>query len=137
MILGNFDKRYLELPREVLLTSMESHQKSFGVEDGKGALLPHFLTTAGLVPTDVALVRKGWERVLKARLEDARFFWETDLGASLDTWLVKLDSVTFLAPLGSMGAKTRRVEALCGKLAGLVKPAPRAASATCGRTPRP
>ncbi|WP_243364525.1 glycine--tRNA ligase subunit beta [Fundidesulfovibrio terrae] len=122
VILGNFDKRYLELPRQVLLTSMESHQKSFGVEDDKGRLLPHFLTTAGLKPTDVALVRKGWERVLKARLEDARFFWETDLASSFDTWLNKLDNVTFLAPLGSMGSKTRRIEALCGKLAELAAP---------------
>jgi len=122
VILGNFDKRYLELPRQVLLTSMESHQKSFGVEDAKGNLLPHFLTTAGLKPTDVSLVRKGWERVLKARLEDARFFWETDLSSSFDTWLKKLDNVTFLAPLGSMGAKTRRIETLCGKLAEAVRP---------------
>lgn len=122
VILGNFDKRYLELPREVLLTSMESHQKSFGVEDKHGALLPHFLTTAGLKPTSVALVRKGWERVLKARLEDARFFWETDMAASFDTWLAKLDSVTFLAPLGSMGDKIRRVEALCSRLAEKAKP---------------
>ena len=117
VILGSFDKRYLELPREVLLTSMESHQKSFGVEDAQGRLLPHFLTTAGLVPTDVSLVRKGWERVLKARLEDARFFWESDLAGSLEGWLGKLDAVTFLAPLGSMGAKTVRLEALCGTLA--------------------
>ena len=122
VILGNFDKRYLELPRQVLLTSMESHQKSFGVEDSQGRLLPHFLTTAGLLPTDVALVRKGWERVLKARLEDARFFWETDLAASFDKWLAKLDSVTFLAPLGSMGGKTRRIEDLCCKLAERAKP---------------
>lgn len=121
VILGNFDKRYLELPRQVLLTSMESHQKSFGVEDAQGRLLPHFLTTAGLVPTEVALVRKGWERVLKARLEDARFFWETDLAVSFDTWLKKLDTVTFLAPLGSMGAKTRRIEALCCKMAEQAK----------------
>jgi glycyl-tRNA synthetase beta chain len=122
VILGNFDKRYLDLPRQVLLTSMESHQKSFGVEDSHGRLLPHFLTTAGLTPTDVALVRKGWERVLKARLEDARFFWEADLASSFDIWLKKLDSVTFLAPLGSMGDKTRRIETLCGKLAQMVRP---------------
>ncbi|WP_243367940.1 glycine--tRNA ligase subunit beta [Fundidesulfovibrio soli] len=117
VILGNFDKRYLELPRQVLLTSMESHQKSFGVENAQGELLPHFLTTAGLKPTDVALVRKGWERVLKARLEDARFFWETDLSSSFETWLAKLESVTFLAPLGSMGEKSRRIESLCAALA--------------------
>jgi len=120
VILGNFDKRYLELPRQVLLTSMESHQKSFGVEDAQGNLLPHFLTTAGLRPTDVALVRKGWERVLKARLEDARFFWETDLASSFETWLAKLESVTFLAPLGSMGEKSRRIESLCAALARTV-----------------
>jgi len=117
VILGGFDPRYLELPREVLLTSMESHQKSFGVEDASGRLLPHFLTTSGIEPTDVALVRKGWERVLKARLEDARFFWETDLAAGLDAWLEKLETVTFLAPLGSMGAKSRRIETLCAGLA--------------------
>jgi glycyl-tRNA synthetase beta chain len=122
VILGDFDKRYLELPRQVLLTSMESHQKSFGVEDSQGRLLPHFLTTVGLTPTDVALVRKGWERVLKARLEDARFFWEADLASSFDTWLKKLDSVTFLAPLGSMGDKTKRIQAVCGKLAQAVQP---------------
>jgi len=122
VVLGGFDRRYLDLPREVLLTSMETHQKSFGVEDSKGDLLPHFLTVVGLKPTDVGLVRKGWERVLKARLEDARFFWETDLTANFDAWLAKLDSVTFLAPLGSMGDKTRRIESLCGKLAEAVRP---------------
>lgn len=122
VVMGNFDARYLELPREVLLTSMETHQKSFGVEDSSGRLMAHFLTTVGLAPTDVALVRKGWERVLKARLEDARFFWETDLAQDFDTWLAKLENVIFLAPLGSMGAKTRRITALCDALAAQVKP---------------
>lgn len=108
VVMGNFDKRYLELPREVLLTSMESHQKSFGVEDSSGKLMAHFLTTVGLAPTDVALVRKGWERVLKARLEDARFFWETDLAASFDAWLAKLDNVINPAPLGGQFFQIRR-----------------------------
>jgi len=124
VILGGFDPRYLELPREVLLTSMETHQKSFGVEEprARDKLLPYFLTTAGLKPTDVGLVRKGWERVLRARLEDARFFWETDLAANFDAWLDKLDSVTFLAPLGSMGKKSSRIEDLCDKLAQTLRP---------------
>jgi glycyl-tRNA synthetase beta chain len=122
VVLGAFDKRYLDLPREVLLTSMQTHQKSFGVEDANGRIMAHFLTTLGLVPKDLGLVRKGWERVLKARLEDARFFWTTDLASSFDAWLGKLDSVIFLAPLGSLGDKSRRVEALCGYLAGQVKP---------------
>lgn len=121
-ILANFGERYLELPREVLLTSMQSHQKSFGVESADGSLQNRFLTVLNLEPTDVAVVRKGWERVLKARLEDARFFWEADTGTDFDAWLASLDSVTFLAALGSMGDKSRRIEALCGRLAERVKP---------------
>jgi len=116
-ILGEFARLYLELPAQVLLTSMQSHQKSFGIKGADGNLLPHFLTTLNIEPTDMAIVKKGWERVLKARLEDARFFWEADLATEFDEWLAKLDSVVFLGPLGSMGDKSRRLEVLCGKLA--------------------
>ena len=63
------------------------------------------------------MVKKGWERVLRARLEDGRFFWKTDLEATFDEWLDALDAVTFLAPLGSMGEKTRRISSLCRWLA--------------------
>lgn len=116
-LLGNIDPSYLELPREVLLTSMESHQKSFGVEDASGVLMPHFLTVLNLAPQDMSVVRKGWERVLRARLEDARFFWRSDLSEKTETWLKRLDTVIFLGPLGSMGDKTRRLERLCAWLA--------------------
>ncbi|WP_243546465.1 glycine--tRNA ligase subunit beta [Pseudodesulfovibrio tunisiensis] len=116
-LIGDIDPRYLELPREVLLTSMQSHQKSFGIEGPDGKLLPHFLTTLNLEPRDLALVKKGWERVLKARLEDAVFFWEADCKVDMKTWLDKLDKVVFLGPLGSMGDKTRRIGSLCEKLA--------------------
>ena len=116
-ILGEFARLYLELPSQVLLTSMQSHQKSFGIKGADGNLLPYFLTTLNIEPKVMALVKKGWERVLKARLEDARFFWEADLAADLDQWLAKLDQVVYLGPLGSMGAKSRRLEALCGRLA--------------------
>ncbi len=115
-LMGDIDPVFLEVPREVLLTSMESHQKSFGVEGPDGSLLPHFLTVLNLTPVDRDLVKRGWERVLRARLEDARFFWRTDLAESLDVWLSKLDSVIFLGPLGSMGDKTRRLEKLCAWL---------------------
>lgn len=117
VLLGRFDPKFLDVPREVLITSMESHQKSFAVEDGKGGLLPVFLTTLGLVPGNVELVRRGWQRVLTARLEDARFFWEADLSASLETWQKKLESVVFLAGLGSMRDKGKRLERLCGLIA--------------------
>ena len=111
-ILGRFDQRYLELPKEVLLTSMESHQKSFGLEDPSGHLLPFFLCTLNLEPQDLDLVRIGWERVLKARLEDAAFFWNVDSKASLEQWQAELDKVVFLGPLGSMGAKAKRLQHL-------------------------
>ncbi len=116
-LLGNIDKSFLEVPREVLLTSMESHQKSFGIEDDKGNLLPHFLTILNMTPPHKDLVQKGWERVLRARLEDARFFWQSDSAENLDNWLTRLDSVIFIGPLGSMGDKTRRIESLCTWLA--------------------
>ena len=119
-LLGDIDPSFLELPREVLLTSMQSHQKSFGVEDAAGNLLPHFLTVLNLHPKDISVVKKGWERVLRARLEDGRFFWKTDLEATFDQWLSGLDTVIFLAPLGSMGEKTRRIASLCAWLAGKV-----------------
>lgn len=117
VILGRLDPKFLDVPREVLITSMESHQKSFAVEDGKGGLLPVFLTTLGLAPSQVDLVRRGWQRVLTARLEDARFFWEADLATDLETWQKKLESVVFLAGLGSMREKARRLERLCGVVA--------------------
>lgn len=112
-VLGRIDEKFLALPREVILTSMEKHQKSFGVEDEDGNLLPYFLTVLNISPKNVDLVRAGWERVLKARLEDARFFWETDLQHEPDQYLAALDRVVFLAGLGSLGDKTRRLETLC------------------------
>lgn len=116
-LLADFDPAYLEVPREVLLTSMESHQKSFGIEGATGELLPHFLTVLNITPEDMGVVKRGWERVLRARLEDARFFWQADLRDTFDHWLQKLDTVIFIGGLGSMGDKTRRLEALCRWLA--------------------
>ncbi|MFO7817397.1 MAG: glycine--tRNA ligase subunit beta [Thermodesulfobacteriota bacterium] len=119
-VLGEFLPGYLELPDEVLLTSMEKHQKSFGVENESGKLLPYFLTTLNLTPEDKNLVQRGWERVLKARLEDARFFWESDLKLSPDEFVAKLDRVVFMAGLGSMGDKARRLSHFCFQLAAEV-----------------
>jgi glycyl-tRNA synthetase beta chain len=117
-MIGGFDPSFLELPREVLLTSMETHQKSFGLENAEGVLLPHFLTVLNLEPDDISVVRRGWERVLRARLEDARFYWRADLGDGFPVWLEKLEQVVFLGPLGSMADKCRRLEELCAWLAG-------------------
>ncbi len=115
-VLGRFDQKYLDLPRDVLLTTMESHQKSFGIEGKDGKLLPFFLCTLNLEPKDLELVRIGWERVLKARLEDAAFFWKADTNATLKQWQAELDKVVFLGPLGSMGAKAKRLQELAAHL---------------------
>ncbi|MDE5833755.1 MAG: glycine--tRNA ligase subunit beta, partial [Desulfovibrio sp.] len=116
-MLGAFDPAYLDIPEEVLLTSMQTHQKSFGVRGKDGKLLPYFLTILNLEPANRELVKKGWEKVLKARLEDARFFWELDRVAPLDLWREKLEKVIFIGPLGSMAEKSRRLEELCGWIA--------------------
>lgn len=133
VVLGRYDASFLEVPREALITCMESHQKCFAVEGPDGALMPLFLATLNLEPKDLALVRKGWERVLKARLEDARFFWKTDTARDFDFWLGKLDNVVFLGPLGSMGDKSRRLEHLAGWLAKEVDPSLEAAAKRAGR----
>ncbi len=135
-LLGSFSPNFLEVPREVLLTSMETHQKSFGLESASGELLPNFLTVLNLVPKNEELVRKGWERVLLARLEDARFFWKTDLAADFDGWLAALDNVIFLAPLGSMGDKTRRLGRLCAWLAERLQITEKVSLADAGRAGR-
>lgn len=112
-LLGSFDRTYLEIPPDVLVTSMETHQKSFGIKDREGRLLPFFLTVLNLNPQHLEKVKAGWERVLRARLEDARFFWRSDLQDNFEHWLEKLDHVIFIASLGSMGDKTKRLEKLC------------------------
>lgn len=116
-MLGEFDKKFLELPREVLLTSMQSHQKSFGLEDSQGKLLPYFLTVLNIVPTDMSSIKQGWEKVLRARLEDARFFWNEDLKTGFENWLAKLQKVIFIGSLGSMAEKKLRLEELCARIA--------------------
>ncbi len=121
-LLGRFDEKFLELPKEVLLTSMETHQKSFGLEDDNGRLLPFFLTVINLQTPDEELVRNGWQRVLRARLEDARFFWEADRKTPFADWQQRLEQVVFLAPLGSMGDKSRRLSRLGGFLAQKLAP---------------
>lgn len=132
-IRGEFAEKFLELPMEVLLTSMEVHQKSFGLHGADGALLPYFLTAANIYSTAPDMVQKGWERVLRARLEDARFFWEADKQKTFAYWLDKLDQVTFIGPLGSMGDKTRRLEKLAVLIAQQVAPELAADAARAGR----
>jgi len=108
-VLGRFDKKFLELPPEILITAMREHQKYFAVIDKDNALLPCFVAVNNTRAKDMELVAKGHERVLRARLEDARFFYQSDLAESLDARLEKLHGVLFQAELGSVHAKVMRL----------------------------
>jgi glycyl-tRNA synthetase beta chain len=114
-ILGSFDQSYLELPQEVLVTVMRHHQKYFSVEDSGGNLAPHFIAVMNTNADPDSLVRKGNERVLRARFNDARFFWEKDLEKTLEERLPDLANVTFQAKLGSYLDKTNRLVSLVGR----------------------
>ena len=120
-ILGSFDPQFLTLPEEVLVTVMRDHQKYFAVEDASGKLAPHFLAVLNTDSDPQGLIRHGNERVLRARFNDARFFWETDQKKSLLERLDSLKQVTFLKDLGSYFDKTRRVQRLCSWLSEILK----------------
>ncbi|MBS4030200.1 MAG: glycine--tRNA ligase subunit beta [Clostridiales bacterium] len=120
-VVGSFAAEYLEIPQEVLTTAMRAHQRYFPVFDGQGNILPHFITISN--GTDDAFlknVRAGNERVLRARLSDARFFFEEDCKKPLSEYVDQLDNIVFMEQLGSIRKKTDRVvrlaEALCGEL---------------------
>ncbi len=122
-ILGSFDPEFLDLPEEVLVTVMRDHQKYFAIEDAGGKLLPHFLAvlnTAGDAE-GLGIVRHGNERVLRARFNDARFFWKTDQKQSLRERVNLLRSVTFQKDLGSYYEKTLRVQRIASWMAETVK----------------
>lgn len=119
VLLGAFEPAYLELPEEVLVTVMRDHQKYLAVDDASGKLAPHFLAVLNieLTPENEPIIRQGNERVLRARFNDARFFWEFDQRVPLMQRLPLLEKVTFQKDLGSYAAKTERVHALAKTLA--------------------
>jgi glycyl-tRNA synthetase beta chain len=119
VLIGGFEPEYLALPEEVLVTVMRDHQSYFAVEDKDGKLAPHFLAVLN-TETDaagMAVIRHGNERVLRARFNDARFFWEFDQRVPLVERTKLLENVTFQKDLGSYAAKTERVRALAANLA--------------------
>ena len=121
VILGSFDPQFLALPEEVLVTVMRDHQKYFALEDASGKLLPHFLAVLNTDRDPQGLIRHGNERVLRARFNDARFFWETDQKKSLLERLELLRHVTFQKDLGTYYEKTQRVQRLCSWLSEILK----------------
>ncbi|MGI2324082.1 MULTISPECIES: glycine--tRNA ligase subunit beta [unclassified Methylococcus] len=111
-VLGGFEARYLSLPPEVLITTMQDNQKYFPVVDAEGGLLPHFITFSNIDSRRPEFVREGNERVVRPRLADAEFFWNQDRKRTLEERVEELGQVTFQNKLGSVLDKTRRVQQL-------------------------
>lgn len=121
-VLGDMDPAFLDLPGEVIRTSMRTHQKYFAVRDpATGGLAPHFITIANVQSADGgAVIAAGNAKVLSSRLSDARFFWDEDVKVGFTPWLEKLNGVTFHAKLGTMAERVERIVALAREIAPLV-----------------
>lgn len=117
-IRGTFDPKFLGLPEEILIATLEDQQRYFPIRDKKsGKLLPHFITIANIESKDMEQVRHGNERVIVPRLTDAMFFWQTDKASSLESRIPALDGIIFQNKLGSIGDKMRRVSMLAKVIA--------------------
>lgn len=119
-LVGRFDERFLDVPTEALVSSMKEHQKYFHVLDDGGAIRPFFVTVANLESQDPAQVVAGNEKVIRPRLADAAFFYETDLRQPLEARLDKLRAIVFQEKLGSLYDKSSRVATLAGRIANAI-----------------
>jgi glycyl-tRNA synthetase beta chain len=117
---GGFDKKFLDIPKEAIISAMKSHQKYFHLVDSKGDLLPLFIAVANIESTNLQVIVEGNERVIHPRLSDSEFFWNQDKAIRLDERLTDLDSVMFMKSLGSMGQKVKRIEQLSSHISDLV-----------------
>jgi glycyl-tRNA synthetase beta chain len=115
--LGNFDKKYLDVPEEAIISVMKSHQKYFHLVDKGNKLLPLFISVANIESINMSVIVEGNERVIRPRLADAEFFWSQDRTKSLNQRLVDLKSVLFMKSLGSMADKAKRIEKLSSHIA--------------------
>jgi glycyl-tRNA synthetase beta chain len=119
---GKFDEQYLDLPREVLVTTLRDHQKYFVMEDADGNLLPNFVTISNMLVPDWTVVTKGNQRVLTARLEDAKFYFQDDLNTPLEKMNAGLSGMLYQADLGTYLEKTERNRRMAGYLAKALAP---------------
>jgi len=117
-ICGSFDEEFLSVPAEALIASMQDHQKFFPVlSDDQGVLMNRFIAVANLDSLDFNAVREGFERVIRPRLSDARFFWNQDNKFPIENWVTQLDDIVFQNTLGSVGDKSRRITQISQKIA--------------------
>jgi glycyl-tRNA synthetase beta chain len=121
-LLGSFDKKYLNLPKEVLVNAMREHQRYFSVVNDREDLLPYFLSVSNTKAEDMNLVRLGNERVLRARLEDARFYFDEDIKKRLDERVDDLKGIIYQDRLGTIYQKIERISALSSYLARKIAP---------------
>lgn len=117
---GSFEERFLDVPPEALVSSMKEHQKYFHLVDAQGKLMPNFITLSNIESKDPIQVIAGNERVIRPRLADAAFFFETDKKTPLADRVEKLETVVFQQKLGTVADKTRRVQQLAGELAAQI-----------------
>ena len=127
-VTGEFDSKYLELPREAVVSTLTSHQRYFPVSGNEGKLLPKFITVANLQSTDPDQVRDGNERVIRPRLADAAFFWDADRRTPLTARQEALHHVVYQRGLGTVYEKSRRTAALAEKIAAELDVSPAAVS---------
>jgi len=121
VLMGGFDPAFLAMPAEVIRATIRANQKCFVTRGPDGALAPNFILVANIAASDGgSAIVAGNERVVRARLSDARFFWTTDLGVKLADRVPKLDSIVFHEKLGTQGERVRRIAALARELAPLV-----------------
>ena len=122
VLMGEFDKNFLSVPPEVIVTTIKNNQKSFALRDKNGKLANRYLLVSNMVATDGGkTIIAGNNKVIAARLSDAKFFWDHDRKTKLEDLLPKLDSITFHAKLGSQGERVKRIEALAGEIAKTIK----------------
>ena len=119
VLMGSFDESFLSVPPEVIATSIKNHQKCFALRNANsGKLANLYLMVSNLVAKDGGkTIIAGNNKVIAARLSDAKFFWDQDRKVSLEKWSEKLDAITFHAKLGSQGERVKRIEALAGEIA--------------------
>ena len=122
VLMGEFDKNFLNVPPEVIVTTIKNNQKCFCLRDGKsGKLANKYLLVANMVATDGGkTIVAGSNKVIAARLSDAKFFWDQDRKTKLEDLLPKLEQITFHAKLGSQGERVKRIEVLAGEIAGTI-----------------
>ncbi|MNW29451.1 Glycine--tRNA ligase beta subunit [compost metagenome] len=121
VLFGKFEESFLNIPQEVLITSMREHQRYFPVLDKQGALLPFFVTVRNGDASSLDVIARGNEKVLRARLSDAKFFYEEDQKLAIKDALSKLESIVFHEELGTVGDKVRRIRRNAEKLSTLLK----------------